>query len=182
MKLSKLFCGSALFLIAAACGGSKGAPEAPSAAPSQDAPSTTAQGEAPAANAGEASPAEASSAPTKRFAELTQDEKLKYMKEVIVPSMRTVFQEYDSNAFAQFGCVTCHGPGAKQGQFRMPTSALPKLNANDGFAVHQQKSPEMLNFMMQKVVPEMAKLLGEPVYDPATHQGFGCGGCHEFEK
>ena len=40
----------------------------------------------------------------------------------------------------------------------------------------------MTKFMMEKVVPEMVSLLGVSKYDPATHKGFGCFGCHTPDK
>ena len=59
---------------------------------------------------------------------------------------------------------------------------LPKLNFKDNFAKHEKKHPKMLKFMMEKVTPEMAGILKEPHFDPKTGTGFGCGGCHTFEK
>jgi hypothetical protein len=38
--------------------------------------------------------------------------------------------------------------------------------------------PAFTKFMMSKVAPEMASVLGVPAYNPATHLGFGCGNCH----
>ena len=44
------------------------------------------------------------------------------------------------------------------------------------------KKPQMTEFMVKHVKPEMAKLLNEPEFDPATKTGFGCGECHTMEK
>ena len=35
-------------------------------------------------------------------------------------------------------------------------------------------------FMGEKVSPQMAALFGKKPYDPATNEGFGCGGCHKI--
>lgn len=33
--------------------------------------------------------------------------------------------------------------------------------------------------MSEHVTPAMASAMGEKPCDPATHEGFGCGGCHK---
>jgi len=43
------------------------------------------------------------------------------------------------------------------------------------------KKPQMTEFMVKHVKPEMAQLLHEPEFDPATKTGFGCGECHTKE-
>jgi hypothetical protein len=40
------------------------------------------------------------------------------------------------------------------------------------------EKPAIMKFMGEQVVPAMATAMGEPPFDPATHKGFGCGGCH----
>ncbi len=41
--------------------------------------------------------------------------------------------------------------------------------------------PEVAKFMAENVEPEMASTLGMKPYDAATHQGFGCSGCHTID-
>lgn len=161
--VSFVFAGS-LFLLLTACGGSQPPAEA---APAGEAPSGAAEG--PAAP------------PSKPFDELSANEKLDVMKKVVVPTMKPLFQAQNAEKFKDFGCVTCHGPHAKQGKFDMPNPELPKLNFADNLKVHKEKTPEMLTFMMEKVNPEMAKALNEPPFDPATGKGFGCKACHLAE-
>ena len=110
--------------------------------------------------------------------DLDEGQRLERMKTVVVPNMKAVFQRHDAEEFAEFNCATCHGAGAKQGQFEMPNAALPALNPADGFKVHMDELPNGTRFMMEEVVPEMAKALGESPYDPKTGQGFGCFECH----
>jgi hypothetical protein len=143
---------------AAACGGSAAPAEAPveAATAPEEAESQEA---APEEEVAEEGPA--------KFDDMSAPEKMKHMKEVVAPAMGKVFGKDD------FSCTTCHGPGAKQGNFSMPTDALPPLNKAE-----MDAHPEATKFMMEKVVPEMAKLLGEDPYNPETHEGFGCYDCH----
>ncbi len=118
----------------------------------------------------------------KPFRELDHEGKMAFMKEVVTPRMRAVFQEFDSKEFETFGCDTCHGPGAKEGKYGMPSGTLDVLDPTNNFAKHQKKYSKELEFMIKKVVPEMATLLAEPAYDPGTGQGFGCFHCHTMAK
>ena len=166
---SFVFIGS-LFVLTA-CGGSQ--PAAESATPGGPGGEAAAPGGEAAAE-----PTTPEAPPSKPFDELSQEEKFAVMKKVVVPTMKPLFQAQDPEKFKDFGCVTCHGPHAKQGKFDMPNPDLPKLKFSDNLKSHQEKTPEMLKFMMEKVTPEMAKALNEPHYDPATKKGFGCGACH----
>jgi hypothetical protein len=151
--------------LASACGG--GQPEA----------------KAPEPAAGTVAPAaEGTGAPAKPWKTMSLSEKKAHMKTVVVPKMSAVFQSFDPKGFADVGCGTCHGNGAKNGTFVMPNPDLPKLSVANNFKKHMDAKPEITKFMMEKVEPEMAAALGMPPYDPQTHQGFGCGGCHTFEK
>ena len=180
-----LLVASVISLIAA-CGGAQPPAEAPADAPAEAAAAPAAS-EAPPA---EAPPAEAapqspptSLAPAKPWADLGRDERIAHMKSVVVPHMKALFQASPEAAdFKEFGCTTCHGPGAKEGKFNMPNPALPKLDPKDGFKVHMDKEPEMTKFMMESVLPEMAKTLGTTPFDPQTKSGMMCGACHLIKK
>jgi len=104
------------------------------------------------------------------------------MKKVVTPKMRAVFQAFDAEDFQEFNCETCHGPGAKARHFKMPNPDLPRLTVADRFKKHREEHPKATQFMMEKVVPEMAAALGMQPYNPETHQGFGCFGCHVEDK
>ncbi len=106
-----------------------------------------------------------------KFDDMSAPQKMKHMKEVVAPKMAKVFQEL--GGYEDFSCVTCHGPGAKQGKFEMPTDSIPALNQEE-----MDEHPEVTKFMMERVTPEMATLLGEEVYNQETHEGFGCFDCH----
>jgi hypothetical protein len=174
-----LFVGFAMAL-AAACGGGQSEPKTvtgptPSASPAMSA--------SEAASASASAPASASaSAVASGWDAKSKDEKLAVMKTVVMPKMSELFKAHDAKKYKDFKCVTCHGPGVKEGKFEMPNPLLPKLDPKDGFKKHMDKAPAVTKFMITKVVPEMAAAIGEAVYDPKTKTGFGCGECHVMEK
>ena len=150
-----------------ACGGSSSSPPA---APAPAAPS-------PVGSAGEAGPP-----PSGKWSDFNRDQRMAYMKKVVLPKMKETFVAFDAKDFEHFTCMTCHGGGAKDGSFKMPNPELPRLNPEGGFKKHVDKHPEMTKFMMTKVLPDMAQLLNTQPYDPKTHLGFGCFGCHAIDK
>lgn len=107
------------------------------------------------------------------FDDMSMKEQRDYMKEVVVPAMAKTFAGFDADEFDEVNCTTCHGPAARSGDFEMPTKSLPALDAEE-----IEEHPEWTRFMKEEVTPQMAQLLGEPVYNPETHTGFGCYDCH----
>jgi hypothetical protein len=130
------------------------------------------------AKAAEPAPAEGAAAePTsaKPFGEMSAGEKMSHMKKVVLPGMKPLLGAEEGE---EYSCKTCHGDRAANGDFSMPNPGLPPLDPSDGFADEKKEHPEAVQFMMEKVVPKMAELLGEHPYDPATGEGFGCFECH----
>ena len=126
--------------------------------------------------------AEASPASGTPWAEMNKEQRASFMMQVVQPKMKELFQAHDATHFAKFNCSTCHGDGAKNKSFAMPDAAIPKIPATmEGFEKLKAEKPEMVKFMMETVLPEMAKLVNEPLMDPATGKGFGCGECHMKE-
>lgn len=159
------------------------APTPPEAAPAETQPVVAEPGvqaesaSAPVAEAPSAQEAPAA-APQKKFDDMMAGERMEYMKSTVLPKMKAVFQAGDPKEFAEVSCKTCHGSRAEKGNFKMPNEEILPLDVSDGFADEAKAHPEMMKFMGEKVVPEMAALLGESPYNPETHQGFGCFGCH----
>ncbi len=108
-------------------------------------------------------------------ADLSKEQKAAFMKAKVVPAMAPLFQNADPEAYADFGCQTCHGPEGK-----LPKEYLPELTLKDGKLTAFAEDPDTAKFMAEHVTPTMAGVLGMPPYDPATHTGFGCGGCHSI--
>jgi hypothetical protein len=165
-----------LVLLAAACGGGQPAPEAaPPPEPVPEAAPPPEPGPAEAAPE-EAAPAEPP-APAAWTPDLTKEQKAAFMKAHVAPRMAKVFQEANAEKYANFDCKTCHGP-----DFKLPKDHLPKLTMKKDKMTAFTEKPDVSKFMAEKVVPEMASILGMQPFDPKTKQGFGCMGCHTVEQ
>lgn len=163
---------TALLLLAAACGGKS--------EPATESPVPAAEEPAPPAAEEPAAPPEGMA-----FKDMSHEQRIAFMKETVVPTMKPLFQEYDAKRYGEFNCKTCHGAGAADGSFKMPNPALPVLpGSKDKFMAFAKdpKNAPGVKFMAEKVKPTMAKLLKEPEFDPKTNQGeFGCQACHAIE-
>lgn len=138
---------ASLVLLAAGCGGSR----------SGDAQSPASGAEVP-------------------FDDRSPSEQREYMQAVVLPAMTKIFKASpEPDHFPEVNCVTCHGPGAKSGDFDMPSPHLPRFASVEAA---MKEEPEMARYMAEVVVPEMAKLIHEEPFDPATGKGFGCFDCH----
>jgi hypothetical protein len=112
---------------------------------------------------------------------MDHNERLAFMQHDVLVKMKSEFSAYDAK-YASMNCATCHGDGAKDGSFKMPNPKLPVLPASkEGFQKLQQEHPEAMKFMGEKVVPQMAQMLGEQPFDMKTMKGFGCRECHTSE-
>jgi hypothetical protein len=137
---------------------------------------TTASTPAPAgANAAEKS----AGPPEVPWAEMVKEQRIDYMKAVVLPRMRQAFTNFSPDRFGKMTCVTCHGDGAVEGSFKMPNPKLPKLPTTpDGFKQLAEERPAVMEFMKSEVKPKMAAMLGVPDWNPETKSGFGCMECH----
>lgn len=119
-------------------------------------------------------------APDFDFDKLSHEDKIKFMKQKVVPTMKPLFQKFDPQDFAKFGCKTCHGKDPQKAKYKMPTPDLPAL---DFEAIKAGKEdPKAVEFMSKTVKPEMAKLLNQPEMTQSNPKGFGCLDCHTQKK
>ena len=114
---------------------------------------------------------------------MNADQRMQYMKEVVLPETKKIFVAFDAKKFGTMDCKTCHGDGADNGSFEMPNPKIrPLPNSEEAFMAWVGKEPEIgkwAQFMGGEVEPLMAKLLDETPFDPKTNTGeFGCTACH----
>ena len=162
---------------ALSCASQSAATAAP-AAEQQPAPATGPAVQGPAPEAPGATPQVA-------WADMTKQQRGKYMASVVMPRMKELFRSYDEKKFAEFNCKTCHGQDAKERGFEMPNPGLPVLPATqEGWAALAKDEPEFMAFMSQKVKPQMAALLDVKEYDHQNPQPgtFGCNNCHTVKS
>jgi hypothetical protein len=112
-------------------------------------------------------------APPAPWADLSFTERIVYMEEIVEPTMRELFQEFDPIEFADFGCETCHGPDATDIEFDLPNGVTPISFPLD---VSEPGVAEQADFMDEVVKPEMAALVDK---EPFPSGSFGCFACHE---
>lgn len=114
------------------------------------------------------------------FDKLSKDDKVKFMKQKVMPTMKPLFQTFDSKSFAKFTCKTCHGKDPPRTKYKMPSKDLPVLDFD---AIKAGKEdPKIVEFMAKTVKPEMAKILGMPEMTETQPKGFGCLNCHTLKK
>src|SRR4051795_2010695 len=68
------------------------------------------------------------------WAEMNKDQRIEYMKAVVVPRMKQAFTAFNPDRYAKMNCTPCHGDSAPDGSFKMPNPKLPVLpNSPDAF-------------------------------------------------
>jgi hypothetical protein len=118
-------------------------------------------------------------APKIPWAQKTRAQRQDYMGIYVLPRMEKLFKEWRPQGFADFRCQNCHGDNFDKPpvDFKMPRVSFP-LKADDPVGGAMKYDAEATKFMMEKVLPTMAELLGEKPYDQKTGQGFSCFRCH----
>jgi len=118
-------------------------------------------------------------APKIPWAKKTHAQRLDYMGLFVLPRMEKLFKEWRPADYGDFRCQTCHGEDFDKPpvNFHMPRVSYP-LKADDPIGAAMKYDAEATQFMMEKVLPTMAELLGEKPYDEKTGQGFACFRCH----
>ena len=118
---------------------------------------------------------------------MTFQQKKAYMKTAVEPTMKPIFQAFDAKEFKKFNCATCHGKDGPARKFKMPGNDVhPLPNTPEAFEAKLKTEPtwpKFTEFMSQKVVPAMGKLLDVPVFDPKkpVEGAFSCAACHRLE-
>jgi hypothetical protein len=116
------------------------------------------------------------------WVEMDHEERVAHMSQTVVPRMRELFQGYDAEQFSEFGCETCHGSSARQGNYEMPSPELTVLDPRVYFRKHRRETPEWNDFMWEEVELEMAALLGRHRYVFKRQRGLRCRDCHTLKR
>jgi hypothetical protein len=120
--------------------------------------------------------------PEPTWAERDFDERFRYMNDVVLPTMKDIFEAYDPERFAGFTCTNCHGPDAAAQDYAMP-AFLPALPLEGTLEAAQARDPETTAFMLDEVFPTIVLLLDEEKFDHETApDGFRCTRCHLVEE
>lgn len=87
------------------------------------------------------------------FAELDHDQRTRFMKQHVLPTIKPLFTGHDPK-YAGFTCKTCHA----ESSWTMPNPDLPHLDFDDlgGF------EPADVEWMKSEIVPAMRELLRDP--------------------
>lgn len=121
-------------------------------------------------------------APGVPWGQKTDKQRQEYMGIVVLPKMKEMFKGHDDVEFKGFKCQTCHGDDMKDKHFEMPTDSIYPLPKENTIQAAMDYDAKVTKFMVEQVVPEMAKLLDEEPHDPQTNTGtFGCLSCHPTE-
>lgn len=122
------------------------------------------------------------------WATMSPDQRIAYMKKVVTPKMKPVFQKFDAKKFKRVDCATCHGKDGKAREYKMPSNDIAALPGTpDAFQAKLKAEPtwpKWTQFMHEQVTPQVAALLGKPHFDPKNpvEDAFSCTGCHKLEK
>lgn len=118
--------------------------------------------------------------PPAPWAEMDAAARGSYMAQSIVPYFRALFQEYDPERYATFGCPTCHGATATQRAFAMPNPDLLALHPSGSAEqiAMRNEHPRMVKLMFNHVVPAMKHAVQAEDFDETTGAGFSCYTCH----
>ncbi len=116
--------------------------------------------------------------------DMSFEQRYEYMEDIVLPEMKKTFVAFDAK-FENMSCATCHGDGAVNGTYAMPSPQIPVLPGTEKAFIEYAKDPEIgrwSTWMYEKVVPQTADLLQVERYDGNTHTGeFSCYNCHTLD-
>jgi hypothetical protein len=104
-----------------------------------------------------------------------------FMEDTVLPAMSAAFKGFDGDRFGDFDCTTCHGAGIADHTYKMPNPDIDALSVDD-IMNPDDDHKAITEFMMTRVKPEMARLLGKPENSAENPQGFGCFHCHTMKQ
>ena len=110
--------------------------------------------------------------------EQSLEEREQYMRQVVEPRMRPIFQGFDPDKHASFSCDTCHGDEGPSTDYAMPAVVEP-LPLEDTLAYAEELNPEVNQFMLDQVFPVFVELMGEEKFSHDAPDGFRCTRCHQ---
>ncbi|MEM9693379.1 MAG: hypothetical protein AAGA56_12595 [Myxococcota bacterium] len=122
------------------------------------------------------------------FDEMDTATKKRYMAAVVVPKINEHFAHKPPELTMlpdRVNCKTCHGKDARAVGYKMPNGLHPLVRDDIEPKYIQATDPvakALGAFMAGPMEHTMAELLGRKPYDPQTHEGFGCFGCHSLKK
>jgi hypothetical protein len=122
--------------------------------------------------------------PDKPWADMNYEEREWYMIGKVHPLMRQVFQTLDKDKYEglKFECEPCHGPDPKARKYKMPSEHLSPVPPFDSKEYADMRGARIVKFMEQRVTPVMSSIMGMPIYDPKTKEGYSCYSCHPQQK
>ena len=112
------------------------------------------------------------------WTEMDLEQRKAHMKSVVLPQAAELFGAWRPDRFATVNCSLCHGPGAKAGNFQMPTAHLPRLSGELLLGPEFAKHPDTTHLKLDRLVPMMSDALGQKSFSLITRRGFGCYSCH----
>jgi hypothetical protein len=112
------------------------------------------------------------------WAEMDREQRKAHMAAVVVPRAGEVFRAWRPERFSRIDCTLCHGQGAVNGDFSMPTDHLPRLSGDFLLGPEFANHPDTTRLKLNRLVPDMADALGVKSFSLITRRGFGCYSCH----
>ena len=113
------------------------------------------------------------------WADMVKEQRIDYMKSVVLPRMKQAFTQFNPDRYAKMNCMTCHGDSATEGSFKMPNPRLPVLpNSSRRLQGARRGQARGDGLHEERGEAEDGRLLGTPEWNPETKTGFGCMACH----
>lgn len=110
--------------------------------------------------------------------EMNLEQRKLHMAEVVLPRATEVFRTWRPDRFARIDCSLCHGPGATEGNYGMPSIHLPRLSGALLLGPEFEKYPDTTRLKLDRLVPVMSEALDLKRFSLITRRGFGCYSCH----